>query len=173
VHLLPYLEENHYWGVERNPSLLAAGLQIELPRARIVPERGRFLVADTFDLSEIPDAFAFAMASSDFAYLPFNDVARCIASVVRRLEPSGRFYATWFENPDPGNFDPIVHPGGVTTYPDREPYHYPFGLIAAVCEAVGATVDRVDDSHHPRGESVLVISRRPGRAHTDHDPRRG
>jgi len=118
------------------------------------------MVAETFDLSEIHGAFDFALASSGFAYLPFNDVARCIASVVRRLKPSGRFYATWFENPDPADFDPIVHAHGVTTHPDREPYHYPFGLIAAVCEAVGANVDRVDDLTHPRGESVLVISRR-------------
>jgi ABC-type polysaccharide/polyol phosphate transport system ATPase subunit/SAM-dependent methyltransferase len=163
VHLLPFLEENHYWGVERNRALLEAGIQIELPRSGIAPERGRFLVADTFDLGEVPGAFDFALASSGFACWPFNDVARCIASVVRKLGPRGRFYATWFDNPDPANFDPIVHPNGVTTHPDREPYHYPFGLIAAVCEAVGATVDRVNDSTHPRGESVLVISRRPDR----------
>jgi ABC-type polysaccharide/polyol phosphate transport system ATPase subunit/SAM-dependent methyltransferase len=163
VHLLPFLEEHHYWGVERNRTLLDAGMQIELPRAGIAPERGRFLVAETFELNEIPGAFDFALASSGFACWPFNDVARCIASVVRKLEPSGRFYATWFENPDPANFDPIVHPGGVTSHPDREPYHYPFRLIAAVCDAVGATVDRVDDLTHPRGESVLVISRRPDR----------
>ena len=48
----------------------------------------------------------------------------------------------------------------MTTYPDREPYHYPFSLIAHVCDAVGATVERVADSTHPRGESVLVISPR-------------
>jgi ABC-type polysaccharide/polyol phosphate transport system ATPase subunit/SAM-dependent methyltransferase len=163
VHLLPFLEEHRYWGVERDRRLLEAGIQIELPRAGIPPERGRFLVAETFELSEIHGAFDFALASSGFACWPFNDVARCIASVVRRLSPSGRFYATWFENPDPASFDPIVHPNGVTTYPDREPYHYPFGLIAAVCDAVGATVDRIHDSTHPRGESVLVISRRPDR----------
>jgi ABC-type polysaccharide/polyol phosphate transport system ATPase subunit/SAM-dependent methyltransferase len=161
VHLVPFLEESHYWGVERNRALLEAGIEIELARAGIAPERGRFLVAETFDLSEIPGPFDLALASSGFARWPFNDVARCIASVVRRLKPSGRFYAAWFENPDPASFDPIVHPNGVTTYPDREPYHYPFGLIAAVCEAVGATVHRIDDVTHPGGESVLVISRQP------------
>ena len=160
VHLLPFLEERHYWGVERNRTLFDAGMQIEMPRAGIAPRRGQFLIADTFDLSGLPDGFDFALASSVFAYLPFNDVARCIASVVRKLGPSGRFYATWFENPDPANFDPISHACGITTYQDREPYHYPFELIATVCEAVGATVERVADSTHPRGEAVLVISRR-------------
>jgi hypothetical protein len=76
------------------------------------------------------------------------------------LRPKGRFYATLFENPDPGSFEPIVHPNGVTTYPDREPYHYPFELIEQVSRAVDATADRVADSTNPRGESVIVISRR-------------
>ena len=62
--------------------------------------------------------------------------------------------------PIPANFEPIVQPSGVTTYPDREPYHYPFALIANVCDAVGATVERVPGTGHPGGESLLLISRR-------------
>ena len=163
VNLLPFLDEGHYWGLDRDAALIEAGVNVELPRAGILPERGHFLINDTFDLSGIPDAIEMAVASSLFACLPFNSVARCIASVVRKLKPSGRFYATWFENPDPANFDPILHPNGVTTYPDRVPYHYPFELIAQVCGALGATVDRLDDVTHPRGESLLVIARGPDR----------
>jgi energy-coupling factor transporter ATP-binding protein EcfA2 len=159
VHLLPYLEEDHYWGFERNRALLEAGIMVELPHAGIPPERGRFAVADMFDLRNTPGPFDFVTTQTGFAYLPFNDVARCIASVVRRLRDSGRFYAAWFENPDPSSFDPIVQPSGITTYPDREPYHYPFELLVSVCNAVGATVERVDASGHPGGESMVVITR--------------
>jgi ABC-type polysaccharide/polyol phosphate transport system ATPase subunit/SAM-dependent methyltransferase len=162
VHLIPFVEPGHFVGADRNSSLLDAGMRIELPRAGIAPARAHFLLLnDTFDLGLIPYTFDFALADSLFAYLPFNSVARCLAEVVRKLKPSGRFYATWFENPDPANFDPIIQqPCGISTYQDREPYHYPFGLIAAVCEAVGAGVERVSVSGHPRGESVLVISPR-------------
>jgi SAM-dependent methyltransferase len=158
LHLLPFLDEHHYWGFERNRALLECGVWIELPRAGVVPERGHFVINDTFELDAIPDTFDFALAS--FAYMPFDSVARCIAGVLRKLKPSGRFYATWFADPDPANLDPIVHSNGVTTYPDREPYHYPFELIAHSCRAVGGTVERVADATHPRGESVMVISRR-------------
>jgi SAM-dependent methyltransferase len=160
VHLLRFLDVGHYWGLDRNSSLIAAGVVKELPRAGVPPERGHFIVNDTFELNGIPHAIDVAMANSLFACLPFNSVARCIASVVRKLAPWGVFYATWFENPEPGSFDPIVHPNGITTYPDREPYHYPFELIERVCRAVDATVERVQDSTHPRGESILLISRR-------------
>ena len=160
VHFIPFLKPGHFFGVESNYTLLEAGIRIELPHAGIDPEIAHFLHSDTFDLGPISDTFDFAVADSLFSYLPFHSVARCIVSVVRKLKPSGRFYATWFENPDPTAFDPIRHPSGATTYPDREPYHHPFDLIAAVCDAVGARVERVSVSGHPRGESVLVISPR-------------
>ncbi|HST11236.1 MAG TPA: ABC transporter ATP-binding protein [Terriglobales bacterium] len=120
------------------------------------------LVNDTslFSLPAEAAAFDVAVADSVFPFRPFNAVAHCMASIVRRLTPSGRFYATWFENPDPANFEPIVQPGGITTFPDCEPYHYPFGLIASICDALGATVERLPSNGHPRGESLLVISRR-------------
>ncbi len=116
--------------------------------------------ASLFSLASDAGTFDVAIADSVFGSRPFNAVARCIASTVRRLEPSGRFYATWFENPDAANFEPIVQSGGITTFPDAEPYHYPFALIANICEAVGATVERGSSTGHPRGESLLVISRK-------------
>jgi ABC-type polysaccharide/polyol phosphate transport system ATPase subunit len=125
----------------------------------------RFLERDHYcgglreQVDELPQLFDVAIANSMFPALPFNGVARAIATVVRKLKPEGRFYATWFENPDAASFEPIVHPSGVTTYPDRPPYHYSFDLIAQACNAVGATVERVRDSTHPHGESVLVITR--------------
>jgi ABC-type polysaccharide/polyol phosphate transport system ATPase subunit/SAM-dependent methyltransferase len=160
VHLLPFLDDGHYWGLERDAAPIEAGVWIELPRAGVIPERGHFIINNTFELNGIPHALDVAMANSLFRCLPFNSVACCIAAVVRKLRPSGRFYATWFENPDPANFDPIIHPNGITTYSDREPYHYPLDLIAQVCDAVGADVERITDSTHPRGESILVITRR-------------
>jgi ABC-type polysaccharide/polyol phosphate transport system ATPase subunit len=116
--------------------------------------------ASLFDLGDAAGTFDVAIADAVFSRRPFNTVARCIASVVRRLEPSGRFYATWFENTEPANFEPIVQPTGVTSFPDSEPYHYPFALIANVCDAVGATVERLPNPGHPGGESLLIISRR-------------
>jgi ABC-2 type transport system ATP-binding protein len=116
--------------------------------------------ASVFGLAGDTELFDVAIADSVFPFRPFNAVARCIASVVRTLQPNGRFYATWFENPDPANFEPIVQPSGITSFSDSEPYHYPFTLIANICAAVGATVERGPSTGHPGGESLLVISPR-------------
>ncbi len=130
AHFLRFLNEHHYWGIEG------------------------------FDLDIVPNTIDIAIANSLFSRLPFNSIARCIAAVVRKLAPGGRFFATWFENPNPANFEPIVQKNGVVTYPDREPYHYPFELIRQAGATVQATVERVAESGHPQGESVMIISRK-------------
>jgi ABC-type polysaccharide/polyol phosphate transport system ATPase subunit len=133
-HWRAFLGEDQYVRLVNDPSLFALGDD-----------------AGTFDI---------AVADSFFSFRPFNTVARAIACIVRRLKPHGRCYASWFENPDSLNYEPILRAGGITTFSDSEPYHYPFGLIANVCETVGATVERVSSSGHPWGESLLAISRR-------------
>jgi ABC-type polysaccharide/polyol phosphate transport system ATPase subunit len=158
-HLLRYMAPRHYWGFERNMELYVAGVQIELPRAGVRAELGHFLSNDDFDLSKAP-LFDMAIASSLFRRLPLNSVARAIANVVRALRPDGRFFATWADNPDPMNFDPIVGPDGTTTYSDREPFHYSFEMLARLADVVGAHAELLDDQSHPRGEAVMVITKR-------------
>jgi ABC-type polysaccharide/polyol phosphate transport system ATPase subunit len=159
-HLLRYMHPSHYWGYEKSLDLYVAGAHIELPRVGLRAELGHFIVNDDFDLSEAIPAFHYAIASSLFRRLTLNSIARCIASVVKRLTPDGRFYVTWADNPDPRQFDAITWPNGSRTYSDREPFHYSFDLIAALVEAVGGRAERIDDTSHPRGESVMMITRR-------------
>jgi ABC-type polysaccharide/polyol phosphate transport system ATPase subunit/SAM-dependent methyltransferase len=155
--LLPYMHQSHYWGFEKNIELFLAGTQIELPRVQVRPELGHFIVNDDFDFSDATHEFEFAIASSLFRRLPLNSVARAITRVVDALTPDGRFFATFAENPTATNFDPVIQPGGITTHPDREPYHYSFEMLAALAGVVGARVERVNESSHPRGESVVVF----------------
>jgi ABC-type polysaccharide/polyol phosphate transport system ATPase subunit/SAM-dependent methyltransferase len=157
--LLPFMMQSHYWGFEKNIELYVAGVQIELPRAGVRPELGHFIVNDDFDFSEAPFVFDMAIASSLFRRLSLNSVARCIAAVVCKLAPDGRFYVTWPDNPDPLDAKPIVQPDGATTFFDREPFHYSFPVLAGLAQAVGAHATLLDDRSHPRGEAVMMITR--------------
>lgn len=162
ARLLPFMDEHHYWGFERNVELFVAGVQIELPRLGIRPQRGHFVHNNDFDLSEIPHAFDLAIASSLVRRLSLNAIARCLAGVVKTLAPGGRFFVTWPDNPDPASFPPIAQPDGTVTYPDREPFHYSFDTLAAIAGTLGARAERLPEAGHPRGESVMVIVRREG-----------
>jgi SAM-dependent methyltransferase len=155
--LVPFLEPGHYCGFETDPALLQAGILVELPRAGVEPGRATFIANDRFDLAESPCQFDVAVANSLFRRLPLNAIARCIASVMPRLKPGGRFFATWLDNPDPTRFEPIAWPDGLTSYPDGEPYHYPYQMLATVCESLGYRTRRLCHGEHPRGESLMVI----------------
>jgi len=159
TRLLPYMEQSHYWGFEKNMELFVAGVQVELPRAGVRAEHGHFIVNDDFDLSGSPHVFDFAIASSLFRRLTLNSIARCLAGVVKKLAHGGRFYVTWPDNPDPSSFEPRVQPDGTSTFSDREPFHYSFEVLAALAAALGARAERVGDAAHPRGEAVMVITR--------------
>src|SRR5262249_9669481 len=154
-----FMDEHRYWGYERDRRLFEAGVAIELARVGVAPERGHFIVNDWCDLSESPHAFSLAIANGFWSRVPLNGIARCVSSVLRKLEPGRRFFSTWAENPDPANFEPMVHASGATTYPDMEPFHYSFEVLAGLCASLGAKVERVSDATHPRGESVMLITR--------------
>ncbi len=160
IGLLPYMERSHYWGYEKDLELYIAGSQIELPRVGVPVELGHFIVNDDFDFSDAPHPFNVAIASSLFRRLTLNGIARCIASVVKKLTPEGRFYATWLDNPDPLRFGTLVRDDGTKSYSDRDPFHYSFAVLSGLVEAVGGRAERLDDRTHPRGEAVMVITRR-------------
>jgi ABC-2 type transport system ATP-binding protein len=157
-HLLRFLDRDHYWGFDTNHALILAGVTMELPRLGVPADRGLYLFNQEFDLSSAPQELRFAISEGFFSRLPLNRIARCIAAVTRRLGSDGRFYATWLENPDPRGFEPIDR-GGFTTFPGAEPYHYPFAMLAGICDAIGARAERVE-AHpaHPRQESLMIIT---------------
>jgi SAM-dependent methyltransferase len=157
-HLLPFLEQSHYWGFEIDQALYEAGVTIELARAGIPAEWGHVVVNDQFDLHIAQHPFDLAIANSFFRRLPLNRIARCLASVMTRLVPGGRFYATWLDNPQAASLEPITWPDGTVSHADAEPYHYTFDLLATVCASLGYRAERLPDTSHPRGESVLVIT---------------
>jgi hypothetical protein len=118
-------------------------------------------VNDDFDLSGVPHTFDFSIAAFVIRRLSLNAVARCFASVIRKLSPGGRFYVSWPDVPGEGAFAPAQWADGSTTWPDREPYHYSFEMLAGIVALTGGTAERVDDDSHPRGERLMVVTRRP------------
>jgi len=159
VHLIPYHHPGRYIGIEASEDLVRAGAEIELPRVGIDPQAVRVVITDRFDLTGLPQV-DFAVAQSAFMHLSLNATAQCIATVVRKLAPRGRFFAAYFENPDLTNREPILHPGGVKTHADEQPYHTSFEVLAGICTGVGAHAERVNGWSHPQDQRMLMITRR-------------
>lgn len=160
LHLLPYMDQSHYWGHDNRRDLYEMGVLVELSRAGVPAEKGHFMINGTFDFRECPYRFDVAIANAFFRRLSLNQIARCVGSVLAYLKPAGQFFATWLDNPDPKGFDAIERPDGALSYPDAEPFHYSFDMLARVCDVLGADLERVDAPPHPLGECLLRITRR-------------
>lgn len=158
AHLLPFMEQSRYWGFEMHRELFEAGVQLELPKAGVCADRGHFIVNGDFDLSAAPHRFDYAIAQGLLPRINLNRATRCIAAVLAHLAPGGRFYLTWFDAPAETSLQPVRRAPDLVTYPDSEPYHYSYGLLERVCEALGARTERLPERSHPRGESVMVVT---------------
>lgn len=161
VHFVRYLEPGHYFGLDRDAALVAAGLEIELPRAglagRLAPDH--LLVNDAFEAWRFGVAFDVAWAQSLFTHLTAPDIRRCLAETARAVRTGGRFFATFFEcGDDPAV--PVTHqPGGIVTHAGRDPYHYRFADLASLCDGLPWTAAYMGEWSHPRDQRMVRFDR--------------
>jgi len=165
VHYIAYLEPGRYVGVDRSAEILAAGREIELPRAGLTEKAATLVQMDDFGFERLGRAFDVAVAQSVFTHLPLNDIVRCLMKMEGALRPGGRFYATFFENPGgKRNLEPIDQPVAfghpVTSYFDRDPFHYNVATFEWICEGTELRVEYVGDWGHPRNQRMLRFARR-------------
>lgn len=163
VHFIRYLEPGHYVGIDRSPDLLEAAREVELKRYELVEKEPLLVEMDNFDFKSLGRSFNFALAQSVFTHLPLNSIIRCLMSVEPVLAPGGKFFATFFENPQAKfNLSSITHPGGVVSHFDRDVYHYDFGTFEWICEDTGLQAEYIGEWEHPRSQKMIVFTREGG-----------
>lgn len=161
VHFVRYLDDGHYYGIDAEQWLLDAAVRVELSRAGLTDRHIHLLCRDDFDFSAFGTSFDFAIAQSVFTHLPWNSILRCLRNVRDVLRPTGRFYATFFEDPDGSHQVTSIRqtPGGIVTYPDKDPYHYPFDVFAELARRTGLAVRYLGAWDHPRNQRMMVFTR--------------
>lgn len=150
VHFIRYLDPGHYFGIDKSRELLDAGRKIELKRNNLTDKNHTLVQMDNFDFLSLSKDFDYALAASVFTHLPLNSIIRCIMNIEKVLVQGGRFYATFFENPHGKmNLEPVTRPradgGVVTTYFDKDPYHYDFQTFEQICEGTSLDVEYIGE----------------------------
>ncbi|HVO68557.1 MAG TPA: class I SAM-dependent methyltransferase [Aggregatilineaceae bacterium] len=163
VRFIRYLDDGHYYGIDREQWLLDAGRKVELPRAGLAGKTIHLLCRDDFDLTQFGMEFDYALAQSVFTHLPWNSILRCLVNVQKVMKPRGEFYATFFEDRDGTHrISPIRHEvGGRVTYPDQDPYHYEFRVFEELAQRVDLEVRYIGGWNHPR-DQVMMVFIQPG-----------
>lgn len=162
VPLTRYLEPGHYYGVDIQQCLLDAGYRKEIKRLGLqdrLPRKNLHATGD-FDLSPFSVMFDYAIAQSVFSHMAVDNLTRCLEATAPWFKPGARFYATYFERPENAAPDePVRHePGGVTTYPDRDPFDVTASALAAATPA-GWRLEVVGDWGHPRDQRMARFVR--------------
>lgn len=161
IHFIRYLEPEHYFGIDISKVLLAAG-RFELRRYNLTHKNPILVQMDDFNFRSIHQEFHLALAHSLFTHLPLNSMIRCLLNIEKVLTSSGRFYATFFENPKGKfNLEPVVHPRAdgpdFETYFDKDPYHYDVSTFEQICEGIDLRVEYIGNWNHPRDQRWLVF----------------
>jgi len=164
VHFIGYLQPGRYVGVDKDPYLIEAGRR-ELAAAGLGDRRPTLVRTDQFEYRQFGQ-FDFAIAQSVFTHIPLNAIMRCIGGVEEVLRSGGRFYATFFMNPgprlrrDPVQMGPPEAMETFETFIDADLYCYDPDVFSWMCEGSELDCEYLGGWGHPRGQHMLVFTRR-------------
>ena len=159
IPFIQYLDEGKYSGMDINPSLIKAG-QVELKKANLIGKKPNLMVNDRFQFNLFKKKYDYAIAQSVFTHLPVNVIQRCLINMARVLKPGGKFYATFFEIKKKFTDKSINQSGkgGVTTYIDKDPYHYHLTLFEYLVKDSPLELEYIGDWGHPRNQKMLCFT---------------
>lgn len=163
IHFIGYLAPGHYFGLDISQQLIDAGRR-EVAAAGLDTRDAHLVVDDSFSFERLGTGFDFALAQSVFTHLPLNSIHRCLVKVSEVLRPGGRLYATFFEQEgdvhdlSPRTW-PTEHGRPVTTWPDRDPFHYRPEVIDRLCDGIPLEFKYLGEWGHPRCQRMLEFTR--------------
>lgn len=164
VRFIRYLAPGNYYGMDANESLLRSGREIELSRAGLadrLPAQNLLLNRD-FEAWRFGVAFDMVLAQSVFSHLPREWLRRCLQELAPSVTAGGSFFASFFPCPAdwPEHQPRFDAASGVTTFWDRDPFHYRERDLVAAANLRDWEVECLRGWGHPRGQWMVRFGRR-------------
>ena len=163
VHFVNYLHQNRYFGIDLSAQLIEAGYEKELSAQNLRGklDRKNLSATGTFQVSDFETTFDRALALSVFTHLPLNHLKLCLYELGKSFTEGGEFYVSYFHAKDFESWTAeILHsPGNITTYPERDPFHYQERDLAAICQQTGWNLEAIEEWDHPRDQWMATFSK--------------
>ena len=96
-YLIPYLNQNNYFGVDISKELMSEGLTKELFYDIVAINKPKLICTDQFDFSDVHN-FDYAFAQSLFTHLNPKDIETCMYNLSKVANRESVFYFTAFVN---------------------------------------------------------------------------
>lgn len=150
VYVIPYLEPNHYWGLEKEQTLVTAGLEQELDSAIRTTKNPRFLVNSDFDVTGMSQAADFIWIHSLLTHLPLEVIQHCLSQIKCAATANTICFATFFETQSRRENLNRSH--------DHETFFYTLEELTTCAAAAGWDLQYIGDWGHPRGQRMVKLT---------------
>lgn len=160
VRAVEFLDTDKYWGIDLNEELLTAGYDHEVVPSGLAAKLPRTnLVTDAeFTFTGTPHQVDMAIAQSVFTHLPLEYLRLCLTNLANHLDGPCDFFATFFIVTEDEAAAPVLHdPGGITTHPDKDPFHYTENDLRRAAWNLPWKVDIIGDWNHPRDQRMVCF----------------
>jgi hypothetical protein len=147
VKAIPYLEPGHYLGIEKEASLVSAGVDKELDPDTRKEKRPNIVISNSFQFEKLGRKADFAIAQSLFTHLPPTLIELCYEKLYPWLDDMGIFYATFFETEQNRNHPTKPHDQGHFAYTRTE--------MCSFGSDRGFTANYIGNWNHPRGQVIV------------------
>jgi len=147
--LIPYLQPGNYIGIEKEQSLLDAGLLYELPDQVIKDRKPLLIQSSNFEFELIQYYVDMAIANSLFTHLPAEHILICLKRLKPLLKQGACLYASFFEVSHEYENPIYPHDHGFFAYTKAQMLN--FGVEA------GLTAHYIGNWNHPRGQKMIVF----------------
>lgn len=146
VRFIPYLDAGHYLGIDKEESLIQAGIT-ELGRELYEKMRPQLIASGDFEFEKFGVRPDIALAQSLFTHLPPALIETCFRKLRRAIGEAGAFYATFSQahvevtNPESPH--------------DRKLFLYTRGQMESFGGANGWKPEYIGEWNHPRGQVIV------------------
>lgn len=147
VHLIPYLDEGNYLGIEKEKTLIDLGLEHELKPEIFQEKSPEFVVSKDFDFSKFSKVPDYAIAQSLFTHLPPDLINLCFKNLRENINSNGFFYATFFVTDHKVDNPNFPH--------DHDNYKYTISEIKAFGLDNGWDSKFIGEWGHPRYQQIV------------------
>ena len=151
LHFIPYLEAGHYLGIDKEASLIQAGVERELSPEVRESKRPILIVDGDFAFERFGLRPDYALAQSLFTHLPPPLIEKCLRKLRTVMADDGAFFATYLEVSDHVVNPVQPHDHGRFCYTRTEMEH--FG------QCTGWRFEYIGGWNHPRGQ--IIVCYRP------------
>lgn len=147
--LIPYLDAEHYCGIDPERWLVEEVTGAELGRELLRLKSPRFHYSDRFDLAAFGQKFDFLLAQSVFSHAAPQQISTCLESAARVMQENSYFLATFMPGQEDYRGREWVYPGCVS---------YREETIQDMAQKAGLTAYPTDWPH-PNGQRWYLLMR--------------